>query len=84
MVKTIKSPVNMEITDGQRTKVVHVNRFQHRVQWLCKEIPDIPAADTQIWEPPWAELHTLPRLMLLLLLPPSDIIHYETGYHPAD
>ena len=55
MVKTIKSPVNMEIMDGQRTKVVHVNRLQHRVQRLCKEIPDIPATDTQIWEPPWAE-----------------------------
>ena len=30
VVKTIKSPVNVEITDGNRTKVVHTNRLQHR------------------------------------------------------
>ena len=55
-IKAIKSPVNMEITDGQRNKVVHVNRLQHRIQRLCKEIPDIePAIDSHIWEPPWAE-----------------------------
>ena len=30
VVKTIKSPVNVEITDGKRTKVVHTNRLQHR------------------------------------------------------
>ena len=29
VVKTIKSPVNVEITDGKRTKVVHTNRLQH-------------------------------------------------------
>lgn len=46
----------MEITDGQRTKVAHVNRLQHRIQRLCKEIQNTESAvDTQIWEPPWAE-----------------------------
>ena len=35
VVKTIKSPVNVEITDGKHTKVVHTkvvhtNRLQHR------------------------------------------------------
>ena len=33
--KTIKSPVNVEITDGKRTKVVHTNRLQHRYVSLC-------------------------------------------------
>ena len=35
-VKTIKSPVNMEIMNGQRTKIVHINRLQHCVQRSCK------------------------------------------------
>ena len=30
VVKTIKGQVNVEITDGKRTKVVHTNRLQHR------------------------------------------------------
>ena len=28
--KNNKSPVNVEITDGKCTKVVHTNRLQHR------------------------------------------------------
>ena len=32
MVKSIKKPITMEITDGERTKVVHVNRPQSRIQ----------------------------------------------------
>ena len=35
-IKSIKSPVNMEIMDGLRTKIVHINRLQHRIQ------PSIP------------------------------------------
>ena len=31
-VKIMRSPVTMEITDGKRTKVVHVNRLQPRIQ----------------------------------------------------
>jgi len=30
--KTVKSPSNEEIPDGQRTGVVHVNCLRHRVQ----------------------------------------------------
>ena len=33
IIKSIKSPINFEITDGiNRTKVVHINRLQRRVQ----------------------------------------------------
>ena len=32
IVKAIKSEVNLEISDGVRTKVVHVNRIRHRLQ----------------------------------------------------
>jgi len=32
VVKSVKSPLTMEITDGTRTKVVHVNRLHQRVQ----------------------------------------------------
>ena len=82
MVKTIKSPVNMEITDG---KVIHINRLQHRVQRLCKKIPDIPATDTQIWESPWAEHITkanaiapsIRRYPLRERQPPSRLEYYN-------
>ena len=36
-VKIITSPVTMEITDGKRTKVVHVNRLQPRIQPSVEE-----------------------------------------------
>ncbi|KAL5509727.1 hypothetical protein EMCRGX_G005145 [Ephydatia muelleri] len=31
-VKACKSPVNMEVSDGTRNQVVHVNRLRHRIQ----------------------------------------------------
>ena len=31
-VSKVINPINLEITDGVRTKVVHVNRLQHQVQ----------------------------------------------------
>ena len=30
VVKSVKSPVNVEISDGRRTRVVHTNRLHHR------------------------------------------------------
>ena len=30
VVKSVKGPVNVEISDGRRTRVVHTNRLQHR------------------------------------------------------
>ena len=32
LVKSVKGLVNVEISDGKRTKIVHVKRLQHRVQ----------------------------------------------------
>ena len=32
VVKSVKSPLNIEIADGTRTRVVHVNRLHKRVQ----------------------------------------------------
>ena len=31
-IKRIKSPVNVEITDGSRVRVVHINCIQHRLR----------------------------------------------------
>ena len=44
-VKSMKSPVTIEITDGKRTKVVHVNRLQPRIQ------PSVEEDHTQRVEP---------------------------------
>jgi len=58
-VKTIMSPVNVEISDGNRMKVVHVNRLQHRNQpGPCDQTETemhkkAPHHDTQQpWSPP--------------------------------
>ena len=31
-ISEVMSPINMKISDGQRTRVVHVNRLRHRIQ----------------------------------------------------
>ena len=49
-VQKIRSPVNLKITDGKRTKVVHINRVQHRVQPLQYTEPEIPQEAE--WCPP--------------------------------
>ena len=50
-VKSRKSPVTMEITDGKRTKVVHVNRLQPRIQPSVGEDVNSGAQHTQRVEP---------------------------------
>ena len=60
-ISMVKGPVTMEITDGERTKVVHVNRIRRRLQPMLQEQP---ASDNQIsqpWNPPWVDHHILPR-----------------------
>ena len=62
-VKAVKSPCHVEITDGQRTRVVHVNRLRHRVQPTANTAPSV--ADTrhgsqQGWNPPQVEHVLLP------------------------
>ena len=49
--KSIKSPVTMEITDGKRTKVVHVNRLQPCIQPSVEEDVNSGAQHTQRVEP---------------------------------
>ena len=46
-VKQVKSDVNIEISDGYRSKVTHVNRLQHRIQPRPEEISNTenPAAN---------------------------------------
>ncbi|KAL5516749.1 hypothetical protein EMCRGX_G002156 [Ephydatia muelleri] len=50
-VKIMKSPVTMEITDGKRTKVVHVNRLQPRIQPSVVEDVNSGVQHTQRVEP---------------------------------
>lgn len=56
-VVSVKNPVNVEISDGTRIKIVHINRLQHRVQptntkdSVCDET-------TQSWHPPQIEHFT--------------------------
>ena len=72
-IKSIKSPVTMEITDGRRTKVVHVNRIRHRLP-DPSELTSSPPQDTrsQPWEPPWAEHYSTP----------SESSHIPTRRYP--
>ena len=54
----VKTPINVKITDGQTTKVVHVNRLQHRKQ----PQPDtVPSSNTYTnWVPPQIDHHVFP------------------------
>ena len=59
MIKSIKSPVNIEITDGQRTKVVHVNRLQYRAQPNPQQSLDT-ASTSRNWNPPQVDHFYIP------------------------
>ena len=48
----MKSPVTMEITDGKRTKVVHVNRLQPCIQPSVEEDVNSGVQHTQRCESP--------------------------------
>ena len=76
VVKSVKSPVSVEICDSKRTKVVHTNRLRHRY------IPDLKdstihgaedastSTDTHVrgdWAPPGIEHIILPSLEEMLL-----------------
>ena len=59
-VRRVKSPVTVEISDGDRTKVVHTNRLHIRIQPAVNSQPGIvpnPATSAnssahESWEPP--------------------------------
>ena len=57
VIKSIKSPTTIQITNGRSTKVVHMNRIRHR------NIPNISTVQTNAgssqWTPPTVEHMTL-------------------------
>ena len=69
-VKSVKSPCTMEITDGQRTRVVHVNRLRHRVQPTVTVAPN-GADSSQGWHPPQVDHVVLPPVQPPLPPPPQ-------------
>ena len=44
-MKACKLPVNIEVSDGTRNRVVHVNRLRHRI--LMAEGEEVPTDKTQ-------------------------------------
>ena len=58
-VLEIKSPTNVKITNGQTTKVVHVNRLRHRKQPQLKSIPVTTTPSSNNWFPPQVDHHII-------------------------
>ena len=57
IVQSIKSPVNVQISNGNRSKIVHTNRLQHRTQpnlvdTQNSEVIDTTCTNAQPWHPP--------------------------------
>ena len=54
IVKSIHSPVTLQITNGKLHKVVHINRLRHRIQPPCREAiySHTPIASDDTWTPP--------------------------------
>ena len=51
-IQEIASPVNAKISDGLRTRVVHVNRLRHRVIPQRADAPLSPTHISDAWQPP--------------------------------
>ena len=63
IIQAVKSPVTVKISDGQRTKVVHVNRLRYR--WIPQqsdsgEETSISNSTTTTWQPPQIDQLILP------------------------
>ena len=74
----ITNPINAEITDGQTTEIVHMNRLHHHAQpqhdsAQPKNIPHNP------WAPPQIDHHVV-TVPLLRLIIPNAIDNHMTGY----
>eukprot|EP00731_Ephydatia_muelleri_P034213 Em0051g5a len=54
-VKACKSPVNMEVSDGTRNRVVHVNRLRHHIQMAEGEEVGSTDRTQEEWVPPQIE-----------------------------
>ena len=62
-IKAVKSPLNLEITDGEKTKVVHVNRVRHRQIPSDKPSKHLPPQGTQLrWESPSIDHFEIPTV----------------------
>ena len=69
IIKSVKSPVTVEISDGVRKKVVHINRLQRQIQHTTKSHPGTtpppatPAnSGAQSWEAPGVDHFEEPAL----------------------
>ena len=51
-ISSVKSPVTMEIMDGKRSRVVHIN---HRVQPDTAATPEVATGNRETWYPPQVE-----------------------------
>ena len=54
-ISSVKSPVTMEIMDGKRSRVVHINRLHHRVQPDTAATPEVATGNRETWYPPQVE-----------------------------
>ena len=52
---SVKSPVTMEIMDGKRSRMVHMNRLHHRVQPDTAATPEVATGNRETWYPPQVE-----------------------------
>ena len=55
----LKNPVNVKITNGQNTKVVHINRLQHRKQPQHDMVPSSNIYTYTSWAPPQIDRYIL-------------------------
>ena len=76
-VLEIKSPTNVKITNGQTTKVVHVNRLRHRKQPQLKSIPVTTTPSSNNWFPPQVDHH-------IISTPPSQHRYPQRNRHPPN
>ena len=51
-ITAVKGPLNMQISDGTVSKVVHVNRLRHRIQPISTDDPSQQNPLSTDWTPP--------------------------------
>ena len=82
IIQAVKSPVTVQISDGQRTKVVHVNCVRYR--WIpqlldLEEEASVSNSTTPTWQPPQIDQLILPPA------PPAPPRRYpQRDRHPPD
>ena len=77
-VVQMKSPVTVKITDGRRTRVVHINRVRHRNQPV--ETPEFTTNDPgpRQWHPMQTE-HFILQEISDVILHATDILQFGLG-----